>query len=270
MLRPSIFHKPGFVAILLAGFLAPLVAAAETITLGGVGSLTPIVKLLATEYAKKNPGIEVVVIDPPMGSSGGLRALAAGKIDVALSARSPKPDEAGQAKPWLQTPLVLATSGKQQALTRAQVAEIYGGRKTAWDDRKPIRLVLRGEQETETKLLRSLSPEVDAAMGDALKRPGLPIAENDLDAIDAIAKISGALGTTNLGLLKASGSRLTVMSLDGIQPSIKTAEEGSYHLMRQFYLVTTSPSPSAAAFASWLQSPAALALARQQDYLPLK
>ncbi len=165
---------------------------------------------------------------------------------------------------------MLATNSKQQALTRAQIAEIYGGRKTTWDDRKPIRLVLRGEQETETRLLRSLSPEIDAAVASALKRPDLPVAENDLDAIDALTKITGSLGTTNLGLLKASGAKLNVLALDGIAPSVKTAEDGSYPLMRHFYLVTTSPSTVAAAFVSWLQSPAALALARQQHYLPMK
>jgi phosphate transport system substrate-binding protein len=232
--------------------------------------LTPIIKLLGSEYAKNNSGIEVYVIDPPMGSSGGLRALAAGKIDVALSARTPKADEPGQAKPWLQTPLVLATSGKSKGLTRAQVADIYGGRKSTWDDNKPIRLILRGEQETETKLLRSMSPEVDAAVAGALKRTGLLIAENDLDALESLTSISGSLGTTNLGLVKISGVRLTIMTLDGVQPSIKTVEDGSYRLIRQFYLVTTNPSPSAAAFVVWLNSPAALFLARQQDYLPLK
>ncbi len=99
MLRLSIFHRPGFVALLLACFLAPLSAAADTITLGGVGSLTPIIQLLGTEYAKKNPGVDVVVIDPPMGSSGGLRALAAGKIDIA-----PRPAPRKRTKPARQNP----------------------------------------------------------------------------------------------------------------------------------------------------------------------
>jgi phosphate transport system substrate-binding protein len=251
--------------------LASISATAETITLGGVGSLTPIVKLLGAQYVKKNPGIEVSVVEPPMGSSGGIRALAAAKIDVALSARSPKADEVGQAKPWLQTPLVLATSSKHKSLTRAQVAQIYGGRKTTWDDNKPIRLILRGDNETETKVLRSLSPEVDAAVSDALKRPSLPIAENDLDALESLIMISGSLGTTNLGLVKASGARLTLLAIDGVQPSIKTVEDGSYRLIRQFYLVTsTTLSPSAAAFVAWLNSPTALALARQKDYLSLR
>ncbi len=244
--------------------------AAETVTLGGVGSLTPVVKLLGAEYAKKNAGVEINVIEPPMGSSGGLRALAAGKIDVALSARVPKADESGQAKAWLQTPMVIATgSGKSKGLSRAEIAEIYGGRKTTWDDGKPIRLVLRGELETETKVLRSLSPEVDAAVAAALKRSDLPVAENDIEALNNLVKIPGSVGTTNLGLIKASGVKLNVLPIDGVLPSAKTCEDGSYRQVRQFYLVTgASPSRATAAFVAWLNSPAALGIVRKLDYLP--
>lgn len=263
----------GFRSLLLVAGISLLSSgvAAETVTLGGVGSLTPVVKLLGAEYAKKNAGVEINVIDPPMGSSGGLRALAAGKIDFALSGRMPKADETGQGKAWLQTPLVFATNGgKSKGLMRADIADIYGGRQTVWDDKKPIRLVMRGEQETETKVLRSLSPEVDAAVAAALKRSDLPIAENDIEALNTLAKIHGSFGTTNLGLIKASGAKVSVLSLDGMQPSAKALEDGSYRLVRQFYLVKgANPSPAAAAFVAWLTSPAAMTMARKLDYLPL-
>jgi phosphate transport system substrate-binding protein len=256
----------------LMSSLASFGIAAETITLGGVGSLTPIVKLLGAEYVKKNPGVEISVIEPPMGTGGGIRALAAGKVDVALSGRLLKADETGQAKPWLQTPMVLATSGgAKNGVTRAEVAEIYAGRKTSWSDNKPIRLVLRGDKETETAALRSMSPAVDAAVSDALNRPGLPIAENDLDALDVLTKISGSLGSTTLGLVMATGAKLAVLPLDGVAPSIKTMEDGSYRLLRPYFVVTApNPRPSVSAFVTWLNSPAAISITRKLGYMPLK
>lgn len=259
----------GCAALLLA---IPFVAHAETLTVGGVGSLTPLIRQLGDEYSKKHPGREIRVVEPPMGSGGALRALAAGKLDLALSARPPKADETGKARIWLQTPLVLATmGGKLKDPTPALIADIYAGRKTTWDDGKPIRIVLRSEQETETRTLRMQSPAMDAAVGEALKRPGLPIAENDIDAVDTLSRIPGSLGTTSLGLLRASGSRLTVLSIDGIAPSAKSLETGSYPIARQFYLVTaTTPGAVTNDFVAWLESPAALALARKLDYLPFK
>jgi phosphate transport system substrate-binding protein len=258
--------------LMLAVMFAGQASAAETLTLGGVGGVTPLAKRLAAEYVRLNPGVEVKVIEPPLGSSGGLRGLATGKVDLVLSGRPPKANEIGQPQPWLRTPLVLATNGGRSAgVTRAQVADIYAGRKTAWDDQQPIRLVMRGEYESETATLRKLSPEVDAAVAKALQRFDLPMAENDLEALDTLLKFSGSLGTSSLGLIKASGAKLTVLPIDGIVPSVKTMEHGSYPLARHFLLISSpTPRPAAMALARWLHSPAALAIAREFDYLPLK
>lgn len=264
------FHR--LVGCALTVTLLTLNAWAETITVGGVGSLSPLIQTLAAEFSKTHPGVDVTVISPPMGSSASLRALAAGKLDISIVARPLGANESGQARPWLQTPLVLATwGGDTTGLSRAQVAEIYAGIRKTWANGKPIRLVLRGENESETVTLRTLSPEIDAAVGAALKRTGLPIAENDLDAIDTLSRIQGSFGTTNLGLMKASSARVKALSIDGVEPTAKTAAEGRYPLMRKFLLVTThNPPPVVATFVSWLQSPAGLATGRRFDFLPLK
>lgn len=249
-------------------------AVAETINLGGVGCITPLAKRLASEYVRLNPGIEVRVVEPPLGSSGGLRALAGGKVDIVLSGRAPKTNEIGLTRPWLRTPLVLATYGghsPRSGLTRMQIADIFAGRKTVWDDQKPIRLVMRSEFESETVALRKLSPEIDAAVAKALKRSDLPIPENDLEALETLQKIPGSLGTSSLGLIKASPTKLTILRIDGIAPSVKTLESGRYPLARQFLLVTSpTPRPAVRALLAWLQSPAALAITRTFDYLPFK
>lgn len=256
---------------LFAGFVSPHTRA-ETIMVGGPGSLTPLVKLLGAEYMKKNPGTEVSVVHPPLGTGGSLKALSAGHIDIALIGRLDKPDEETHPRPWLQTPVVLVTNdGKSNGLTSSEIADIYGGRRTKWDDGHPIRLVLRGEYESETKSFRTLSPAVDTAVGEALRRPGFALAENDLVAVELLSRISGSLGTTSLGLLKTTHSRLTLLPIDGVLPSAKAAEAGSYRLQRQYYLVLSSaPRPAATAFAQWLLSPVALAVARRFEYLPFK
>lgn len=256
----------------MASAVLPASTLAAALTIGGVGSLTPLIKQLGDEFAKAHPGFAFTVIEPPMGSNGGIRALYTGKIDLVVSARDTRPGETGLAKPWLQTPLVLATAGgKSKGVTRAQIADIYAGRKTTWDDDKPIRLVLRGDHETETKVLRALTPEIDVAVGESLKRPGLPLAENDFEALEMLGKIAGSFGTSSLGLIKASNSRLTILPIDGVNPSAKTIEDGSYPLRRQFYLITApNPSPAVAAFVSWLNSPLALKTCRKLEFLPFK
>ena len=258
-------------AALVMLLAVPFIARGETVTVGGVGSLSPLIRQLAADYQARTPGIDVIVVDPPLGTSGGMRALAAGKVDLVLSGRMPKADEPAQGKPWLRTPLVLASNGgKRAGLTRADIAEIYAGSKLTWDDQQTIRLILRGETETETRDLRSVSPAIDAAYAQALKRTGLPVAENDLDALDTLQRIKGSLGTTTLGLLKAHGSPLTAFPIDGVAPSAKNLEAGRYTLQRNYFLVTgTRASPATLAFVKWLNAPAALAKARGLEYLPL-
>jgi phosphate transport system substrate-binding protein len=253
--------------LLVAGICGS--ALAETITVGGVGSMTPLLKKLGEEYKKRNPSVDVVVMHPPIGTAGGIRALAGGKLDIALSGRNLKPGEVGQAYPWLQTPLILATNGgKTKGLTSKDIADIYAGRKTTWDGGAQVRVVMRGVAETETAALRSISPEVDVAVSEALKRTDLPIAENDLDAMEVLTRISGSIGTATLGLVKADHSRLTVLSIDGKVPSVKALESGAYPWKRDYFLVTTPAiKPAAVSFLNYLRSAPALKLAREFEYL---
>lgn len=243
---------------------------AQTVTLGGVGSVTPLIKRLAQDFRKTHPEITIIVADPPIGTAGGIRALAAGKVDIAVIGRDLWPGEPGKPRPWLKTPFVLATNGgKTGGLSLAQVADVYAGRKVRWDDGAAIRLVLRGAHESETIVLRKLSPAIDVAVDASLKRTGLPIADTDLEALRLLGSISGSLGTTSLGLLKAQESTLSVVPVDGKHPSAEALQAGSYPWARVFNLVALpEPKPAAAAFLNYLGSAAAMKLARQFEYLP--
>ena len=258
---------------LLASLMIGPASAAETLRVGGVGSMTPLMRLLIADYSKRNPTADVQLINPPLGSSGGMRALSAGKLDLVLLGREKKPEEIGIAQPWLKTPLVLATGGgKTSGLSRNDLADIYAGRRTTWDDKRPIRLVLRGLHESETTVLRSISPAVDTAMADAIKRNAGPVAENDLEALGMLASIPGSFGSTTLGLIKSSGTEarmLECVAIDGMKPDAAKLEKQSYPWYRSYSLVTAvQPSITAQAFVTYLQSPAALAIAREHAFLP--
>jgi phosphate transport system substrate-binding protein len=254
-------------------FLPPFASmAAESITVGGVGSLTPLLKALGQQYTKTNAGIDIVVLHPPIGSAGAARALGANKVDIALLGRALKADESGQTIAWVRTPLVIATAGgPAKGLTQLQLADMYSGKQVAWGNGKPVRLVMRGASESETTTLRAMSPEIDAAVGAALKRSDLPVAENDLEALDTLTRIPGSLGTTTLGLITAQGVRIDALSIDGKSPTVKSLESGTYPWFRQYYLVhRAKPAPAVAAFLAYLQSPPALAAARKLDYIAAK
>jgi phosphate transport system substrate-binding protein len=261
-----------FIVSVFVGFFMQS-AMAETVTIGGVGALTPLVAKLAEKFSKQNPAIEVVITMPPIGTAGSVRALAAGKIDIALSGRAAKAGETDVFYPWLRTPLVLATSdGKaSKGLSKMDVADIFAGRRNEWEDGKPMRLILRSENETEMKSIRAISPEIDAAAGEALKRPGLPVAENDLEALELLSKTKGSLGSTALGLIKSNGAALKVINIEGQTPSLAALENGKYGLQRAFYLVSNATlKPAASVFLNYLKSPQALKEAALVEFGPLR
>ena len=277
-IQSSIFLKSGRclrfgMALVLAGWhvLWPAHALATTLTVGGVGSITPLMQRLVQQYQAMQNEDQVQVVDPPIGSTGGVRALAAGKLDVVVSGRPLRPDEAGQTQPWLRTPLVLATQGgRMKGLDQDILVQIFSGQRKTWDDGQPLRLVIRGLFESETQMLAAVSPAVRQALEQAVNRHEALMADNDLDAVAKLEKIRGSFGTTSLGLLKATQSSLTVLPFNGRVPTLDAMRQGDDPWVRPYYLVHRAPSaPAVQRFLAYLRSPAAQTLAQELGYLPL-
>ncbi|HEX6362947.1 MAG TPA: substrate-binding domain-containing protein, partial [Albitalea sp.] len=98
-------------ALLAAALLLPA-AAADPVRLGGTGAALGTMAALARAYAQVEPSFRLHVV-PNLGSSGGLKALAAGSIHIAVSGRAPKPEESAaglRAVEYGRTAFVLATT----------------------------------------------------------------------------------------------------------------------------------------------------------------
>jgi phosphate transport system substrate-binding protein len=195
---------------------------------------------------------------PGMGSGGGLKALGAGALDLAVSGRPLAPHELAQGlqqHPWLQTPLVVASAAAAPLLPmgRQALAQVLSGRMATWPDGSPLRPVLRPESDGDSALLRQLGPEVAAALAAGLQRPGVRIAMSDQDAAQDLQRIAGALGITSLALVRLAGGALRAWPLDGLAPGAP-----GYPLNKTLYLVTP-PRPAAGVQAALglLRSPAA-------------
>ncbi|HAO33658.1 MAG TPA: substrate-binding domain-containing protein [Candidatus Competibacter sp.] len=252
----------------------PEAASAETLTVGGTGSSTPLIERFAQAYAKLKPEITVRVIDPPIGSSGSIRAILAGASDLAVPGRPLNDEEkarGGQDWELGRTPFLIVTSQKQPqpGFSFAQLAAIYEGKQTAWPDGSPIRLVMRSPTESDTLLLRKLSPEMDRAFETALARPGILVAANDLENLQLLEKTPGSLGTTNLGLLKSQNSTLQVLDLNGMKPGLDDLREGRYPYYKTLYLARGPKlSPAAQGFIDFMLSTAGKEILEHSNYQP--
>jgi phosphate transport system substrate-binding protein len=244
-------------------------ASADVVRVGGVGSLTPVLRLLGEAFAKAHPGATLQVVDPPLGSAGGVRAVQAGQLDVAFSGRTLNDREKGELQPWMRTPLVLASSDASvSGLTLAEVARIYSGEQTLWPDGRPIRLVMRSHFESETQVLQSLSPAVKQAVDRALARRDLPVADNDLSALELLVKLKGSLGSTSLGLIVSAHAALKPLPLDGAQPTLNNLVSGRYPWHRPYFTVHAPESinPVTKAFLAFIRSERARTMLATASY----
>ncbi len=249
---------------------------AESLLVGGTGSAEPILNLLFAEFAKQEPTIQTRVIHPALGSGGGVNAVMANKIDLAVVSREAKPEEKakiGRQFVWCKTPFVMVSNGGQRpnGYTADELAKVYQGSLSTWDDGKPIRLILRDINDSDSAVLKKMSPAMEAAVKAANQRPGMVFGSDDLETLDIETRTFGSLGPSNLGVLHNTGSRLQVLSLNGVTPSLANLQNGTYPWHK--ILVVMLPlkaSPAAEKFARFLQSEKVAAILSSRQYLPIK
>lgn len=266
----------GVRAMLFLAFalIQPVFAAAETLKVAGTGAALGTMRLLGDIFESSHPGWRVEVL-PYIGSTGAIKGVAAGSISIGLSGRPAKPDEESlkiNLTRYALTPLVLAAHREVAAsgVKRDQLAEIYSGKQTRWDNGAPLRLILRPAKETDNDVLRAMSPDIASALDAALKRKGMRTAATDQDAADVIEHTPGALGTTTLSLLVSEKRKLKVLALDGVAPGLKTIADGSYPYHKPLFLVTPlAPSPAVKAFIDFVRSPRGRALLIENAQMPV-
>lgn len=238
-------------------------ARAAPLLVGGTGTASPLLKLLFTEFARQEPGIETSVVDPALGSRGGINALIAGRIDMAIISSQLKPadlDKLGRHFSLCKSPFVLVTNGGQRknGFTLDELARAYQGQLTHWDNGMPIRLVLRDINDSDSVQLKTMSSAMEQAVIAASHRAGMVQANDDLETLAIESRTPGSLGPGALGLIHTTGAPLKPLSINGIAPTLENLKNGSYPWHKTLSVVLPAkPSPAAEKFYAFLQSESA-------------
>src|SRR4051812_24967602 len=137
-----------------------------SVRIGGTGiALTALHKLGASPTAAEH-GTRVQIL-PSLGTPGGIKALIAGAIDIAVAARPLKPEERAygiEEAACLTTALVFVSSHeKASGITQAQLPGFYADTSPNWPDGTPLKVILRSRAGSENPYLVAAIP----AMGPA-------------------------------------------------------------------------------------------------------
>lgn len=228
-------------------FLGPESASAAEFQIGGSGAPLGAMRLLADAYTAHHPETTFVVL-PSMGSSGGIKAVLAGAVAIALSTRPLKPDEiaaGAKAVEYGRTPFVFATAPATpvDGISTRQLADIYAGRLGEWPDGTRIRTILRPVSDSDNDVIKAISPEIAKGLAIAETRPGMAFAVTDQETAKAIETTPGGIGPTSLALILSERRNLKPLRIDGILPSPDSLADGSYPLDKRMLIVTAPKSP---------------------------
>ncbi|QWG21090.1 substrate-binding domain-containing protein [Bradyrhizobium sediminis] len=266
------FHFPTLLLFCLIAAAAASLAgadratAADTIRIGGTGAALGDMSRLADAYMQTHPDTKIVVLPRSLGGDGGIKALRAGAIDIALVIEPLSPDEGSPgltASPYAKSALAFATrlDTPFDSVTTDWVVDVYRGAVTHWPDGKPIRLVLRPSHDSDMKILYAHSDAMKQAMQAALARSGLLIADTAQAAARKLEQLEGSLGSTTLAQVQSEQTPLKLLTFDGVAPTAEMVAAGRYPLVKFFYHVTR-PDASAVVrdFVSFLGSDEAAAI----------
>lgn len=264
--------RPALLGILLFLSLLAPPALSQTIRIGGSGSTLATMRLLVDAFRKSEPGFAATVV-PNLGSSGALRALNAGAVDLALISRPLKESEQSPqliATIYGRVPFVLATNhAGASGIDTATLADVYANRLSTWPDGKPIRLVLRPLSDSDSDALRSLSPAMATAVEQASRREGMHVALTDQDAAAALVRLPDSLGPTSLSILLGEGYRLQALAIDGVPPLVDGRANPAYpHTKTLTAVLLDNAPPALKRFVAFLDSSEAHTILVRTGHLP--
>ena len=243
----------------VAALCLPAVAGAAEIRIGGTGNALGTMRLIGEAFAKQDPESKLVVLDS-IGTSGAIKAVPKGALEIGLSSRPLTDEEARNgltAVEYARSPTVFAVQEKSKvaSITVEQVAELYNGL-ARWSDGTPIRPVMRQPGDDNTRQIKSLSAMVEKAVAAAEQREGLTFATTDQEATDKMEHIPGSFGVTTLALIRSEKRNLKPLALGGVEPTPENAHSGRYPLVKRFYFVLPKePAPAAQDFLKFVKSP---------------
>jgi phosphate transport system substrate-binding protein len=241
--------------------------------IGGTGMALATMRQVGEAFAAIWPEATVEVL-PSLGTGGGLAAVTAGAIDLALSARALTDAERAkglQSFAYARTPVAFATNPTVgiHGITLAEAARILGGSMSAWPDGTPIRLVRREPSDADWAMLRALSADMAEAVTAALSRPGLLTVATDQENADALERMRGSFGAISIGQMLAEARHVAPLALDGEAPELEGLAAGRYRLSRTLHVVWRDrPSPDVERFLAFLHARQASELLLRLGHIP--
>jgi len=238
------------------------------LTFAGSTTIQPLAAKVGEAFNQVYPHVQLDIAAG--GSSVGIQAVKDGLVDIGMSSRALAPEEASGLEQYQIAidviAIVVHPHNPVQGLTLEQLRAIYRGDLTNWK-------TLGGADETIVPVAREKTSGTRAAFDELVLAKQEPAAANLRMAITAgdaaaiIATEPAAIGYVGFGNI---GNNLKVVPVGGVHPSVESAKNNSYPLLRPLLLLTGPLSqPLARSFIDYILSPDGQRLVGEFGWVPI-
>ncbi|MCB5247496.1 MAG: PstS family phosphate ABC transporter substrate-binding protein [Candidatus Cloacimonetes bacterium] len=261
--------------LILALGLTSAFAKTRSITCSGSTTVLPIAQATAEAFMDKHPDVNISIRGG--GSGVGVAALQNGTVQIANSSRPMKSKEISQAKSKGINPtpyaialdgiaIVVHDSNPVKNLSIAQIRDIYTGKIKNWKEvggpNLPIVAISRDVASGTFEVFNE-----KALSGSKVTASAQLLASNNAVA-SAVGSTPGGIGYIGLGYLTG---QIKVVSANGVTPSVKTVQEGSYPLSRKLYMYTNGKAKGDVnSYIAFIQSEEGQKIVEAQGFIALK
>lgn len=252
--------------VMAAGTLAvspvqPAEAATQTITLSGSTSISPLAQQLAKQYVKENKGVKINFTNIT-GSGSGIADATNGKVDIGMSSRALKAEEANVLKANVicndGIAIVVNKSNPVGNISPEQLFNIYSKKYKNWKSiassfDKSIAAYGR-ESGSGTRSCFEDVLKNDFKLDISKKYGKLEAEISTTGAMQTSVKSNaGAIGYMSLGDLDEN--QVKAVKFNGVAATTENVANGSYKMSRPFVLATKGePTGQTASFIKWCQT----------------
>ena len=241
----------------------------QTVATDGSTSMEKVIGFLSEAYMEEHGDIKVTY--NPTGSSSGIQAAAEGRCDIGLASRDLKEEETADLQETIVAidgiGIIVNPDNPVTDLTIEQIGKIYMGEITNWKEiggsDAPIVCIGREaasgtrdgfEEVTGTKDKCKYSQELTSTG-------------------DVVQTVSGNPNAIGYASVASTNDTVKMVSVEGIQPTTETIQNGEYKVQRNFVLVTkkdTALPKAAQEFFDFATSPQADSLITEAGAVPVK
>lgn len=261
------------VCFIFIWFFVGVSLAQERIVVSGTGDSQELLRLLAADFEKANPGTKIEV-SKSIGSSGAIRATAEGRCDLGRVVRPIKEKEKAynlNYQVFAYSPLVFAVNPNVKGidnLSFEQLVGIFSGKITFWSElggaKQKIFVAQRETDDSSRLVLEKVIPgwkEIKNLAGEVIY--------STPELVSTVAKYENTIGYTPLGMAKEKG--LIVLKINGACPSVENIKNAKYELVVPFALVWKGElKGSSRAFVDYILSPAGQKIVAENGAAPVK